>query len=303
MNAITSMTSKFRWGNSEAKKPIYWKSWARIWLKEGLAFLTSELLTWHFLQSRDGTGIYRGQSTAGKIFSHSHFMVALVGGRPSYLWLSLCEGRQVLDLGLRFRVGLAAPYTFGMTGWLPLPSSFRASGLRRYVILMAWLRILSSGRYGMASKASARIFFSLMKLMLFLGSPWVPRILSIRLYSTTQILENTWSRVVTEFYAKKWIRRQQVRNQPAIKGLIRYGIKYGNCPKSECFSGLRCMKSCLVCLHFTPVSGPSCQRVLCVGREMKLWGTACSDVPGSTKFEDYVQDLDGVGHQQEVSND
>ncbi|GAA0144626.1 hypothetical protein LIER_05022 [Lithospermum erythrorhizon] len=72
----------------------------------------------------------------GRYFRRSSFMHAKLGTNPSFGWRSLFEGRKVLTMGIRWRVGDGKEIDIWKDPWIPrtidfLPRGREAEGLRR----------------------------------------------------------------------------------------------------------------------------------------------------------------------------
>ncbi len=60
-----------------------------------------------------------------KYFPNTSFLEARLSGNASYIWRSICESRQVLRSGLRWRVGIGTSISVWNDAWLPCPSTFK----------------------------------------------------------------------------------------------------------------------------------------------------------------------------------
>ena len=61
----------------------------------------------------------------GNNFRNSDFLFAFVGLDPSFIWRSLLWGRELLSLGLRWRVGDGSKISVFKYPWIPFPSLFK----------------------------------------------------------------------------------------------------------------------------------------------------------------------------------
>lgn len=64
-----------------------------------------------------------------KYYPTCDFMKAELGSDPSYTWRSLLKGREVLELGTRFRIGDGSKISIWNDPWLPKPHHFKPFSL------------------------------------------------------------------------------------------------------------------------------------------------------------------------------
>jgi hypothetical protein len=60
-----------------------------------------------------------------KYFPHTSFLEAPIPGNASYIWRSICESRDVLHNGLRWRVGTGEKIKIWKDRWLPSPTTYK----------------------------------------------------------------------------------------------------------------------------------------------------------------------------------
>ena len=60
-----------------------------------------------------------------KYFPNTFFLEARLSGNVSYIWRSICESRQVLRSGIRWRVATGTGISVWNNAWLPCPSTFK----------------------------------------------------------------------------------------------------------------------------------------------------------------------------------
>ncbi|XVF37306.1 hypothetical protein REPUB_Repub19eG0134800 [Reevesia pubescens] len=127
------MLARFWWKHGNDNKGLHWFNWKKLCLPKsngGLGFRSLHhfnlaLLAkqgWRLLKNNDSLCFRVLQH---KYFPHSSFMDAKVGNNHSLSWRSLCEAREVLNLGLRWRVGIGDKVRVLEDPWNPRPWKFK----------------------------------------------------------------------------------------------------------------------------------------------------------------------------------
>ena len=106
---LTSMINKFWWGSGLDRNPIYWKCWEEICRKKSEGELgLRDLEAFNFaLLAKQGRRLVQHPNSLvarvlqGLYFRNSSVLETKLGSRPSYLWRSILEGHQLLQMGLR----------------------------------------------------------------------------------------------------------------------------------------------------------------------------------------------------------
>ncbi|PNY16580.1 ribonuclease H, partial [Trifolium pratense] len=130
---IEAMLAKFWWGTTEKQRKIHWVSWNKLGKaksKGGLGFRSFEDFNkallgkqcWRLLQNPDSL---LAKVFKSRYFPRSKFMDANVGYQPSYAWRSLCNSREVIDVGARWLIGNGKDVHIWNDKWLPAQDKFK----------------------------------------------------------------------------------------------------------------------------------------------------------------------------------
>ncbi|XP_075659063.1 uncharacterized protein LOC142628921 [Castanea sativa] len=125
---IEAMVKKFFWGQQGDKRKVHWVKWSELTkskLEGGLGFRELALFNdsllakqaWQLLHN-EGTLFYR--IFKARFFPNSSFMEAKELATGSYAWKSILKGREVIQLGARFRVGNGKSVKIWQHHWLPI---------------------------------------------------------------------------------------------------------------------------------------------------------------------------------------
>ena len=153
---INHMIARFWWGASTEGNKIHWLSWKKLCRPKsqgGLGFRDLELFNKALLAKQGWRIISNPDSLAckvlkGKYFNNGDFLSASVGSDPSFVWRSLMWGRDLLKLGLRWRIGDGSKVNIFENPWIPRPSLFRPVSPRTaYSPLLVKDLILPSGSW------------------------------------------------------------------------------------------------------------------------------------------------------------
>lgn len=100
-------------GSTEDKKKMHWKKWSFLCRPKELRGLNFRNFT-DFNQALVAKQIWRiinhldaliARVLKSIYFSDTSVMEADMGANPSYMWKSLLRGRELIKLGLRYRIG------------------------------------------------------------------------------------------------------------------------------------------------------------------------------------------------------
>lgn len=130
---ITRCFSQFWWGSSEEKKKIHWCKLSKLCLPKCLGGMNFRDLR-GFNQALIAKQVWRllihpnslaARFLASKYYWNDNILDANLGRKPSFLWRSLLWGRELLNLGLRFRVGNGRNISMFSDPWIPKESLFK----------------------------------------------------------------------------------------------------------------------------------------------------------------------------------
>lgn len=126
VDKIRAAIMRFWWGQKGDEKRTHWIRWEELcrpkW--EGglglrdLAIFNLSLLAkqdWRLL--KDG-GLLLARTLKARYFPHGNFQEATKGHNPSYTWLSILDGREVLEHGLVWVVGRGSEINIWRDPWL-----------------------------------------------------------------------------------------------------------------------------------------------------------------------------------------
>jgi hypothetical protein len=137
---ITSMVWKFWWGSKKGERKVAWVSWDSMTMpkyKGGLGFRDIEIFNLALLARQVWRILTKPTSLSARILKAMYFpdtdiLSAAVGPRASLKWCSLCEGREMLKIGLIRRIGDGASTKIWDDNWIP-----RDQGIHPYFCIAA----------------------------------------------------------------------------------------------------------------------------------------------------------------------
>ncbi|XP_060965559.1 uncharacterized protein LOC133034485 [Cannabis sativa] len=107
-NQLESMMANFWWGSSANNSKIHWK--ALLAKRAWRIFENPSTLLARVLKAR--------------YFKNGDFLSAAKGTLPSLTWQSICDGKELLNKGLRWKIGLGNMVRCGSDPWLPGNTTF-----------------------------------------------------------------------------------------------------------------------------------------------------------------------------------
>lgn len=123
---INSLLRKFWWGSKDGERKTAWVSWDEMTRPKrdgGLGFRDIELFNLALLARQAWRMLTNPDSISAQVLKavyvlEGNILTAAVGSRPSIVWRSICEGRDVLKLGVIRRIGDGKETQF-FDNWLP----------------------------------------------------------------------------------------------------------------------------------------------------------------------------------------
>ncbi|XP_062028650.1 uncharacterized protein LOC133744575 [Rosa rugosa] len=128
-----SKVSKFWWGKGGETRGIHWCSWDKLCKRKdegGLGFRDLQAFNQAML-AKTVWRIFWGKRSLvssllqAKYFPDTCFLNARLGRTPSAIWRGILWGRQVIELGTRWRIGDGRRVSIMSDKWLPCPVNFK----------------------------------------------------------------------------------------------------------------------------------------------------------------------------------
>lgn len=126
------LMARYQWGSLQSEQKIHWKAWKDISVPKsegGLGFrkfsqYNQALLAKQALRILQNPNSLVSQILQAKYFINSGFLDAKEGNCPSLTWRSICWGKDLLNWGLRKRIGNGQNINAIRDPWIPRPPSF-----------------------------------------------------------------------------------------------------------------------------------------------------------------------------------
>ncbi|KAF7810509.1 reverse transcriptase [Senna tora] len=132
---LDAVVAKFWWGGKEGEGRIHWQAWSKLTKSKnegGMGFREFEAfnnallekLAWRLLVNPNELW---DKVIKGIYFPHSDFLFANKGSRASWGWSSILAGREILKLGVGWRLGNGEKIKVWNNKWLPSLKGFQLS--------------------------------------------------------------------------------------------------------------------------------------------------------------------------------
>ncbi|CAL9026263.1 unnamed protein product [Prunus brigantina] len=130
---LNGIMARFWWAKAKDKRGIHWVKWEMLCKSKfagGLGFRDLAAFNQALLAKQCWRIFQTPESLVARIFRARYhpsvpFLEARVGTNPSFIWRSLHWGKELLNKGLRWRVGNGESIKVYTDKWLPVPSLFR----------------------------------------------------------------------------------------------------------------------------------------------------------------------------------
>ncbi|KAH9725922.1 putative reverse transcriptase/RNA-dependent DNA polymerase [Citrus sinensis] len=125
--------ASFWWGSSRDHKSIHWSKWNNLCQAKsrgGLGFRNLSSFNQALVAKQSWRIIQEPESLVTRVlkaryFKNSSLMQARLGSYPSFIWRSILWGRNVLEKGLRWRIGNGEQLLVYQSQWIPRPITFQ----------------------------------------------------------------------------------------------------------------------------------------------------------------------------------
>ncbi|KAK3219971.1 hypothetical protein Dsin_013941 [Dipteronia sinensis] len=126
------LSARFWWGTGTDKRNLHWGSWRKLCCSKnggGLGFRDLTIFNKVLLAKQVWRLIHQPNTLAGKVLKQRYFpdssvMEVSCGNSSSFLWKSLMWGREIIEVGARWRIGSGSSVRIYKDRWIPKPSSF-----------------------------------------------------------------------------------------------------------------------------------------------------------------------------------
>ena len=124
---LNSMVSKFWWGQQSGRDKIHWLEWGKLCKAKdggGLGFRDLHLFNLALLAKQGWRLVQNPHSLVARVlkakyYPSTSFLNAKLGHNPSFTWRSIWNSREVLQLGLQWRVGDRKHISIWDDWWIP----------------------------------------------------------------------------------------------------------------------------------------------------------------------------------------
>ena len=130
---LSSLVSKFWWGQKSDERKIPWVSWDKLCKSKnegGMGFRDLKAFNlallakqgWRLLQNTNSLFHHVFQA---KYFAGRSFLDAQIGKRPSYAWRSIMAAKSVVEDGIRWSIGNGESVLIWQDKWIPKPDTYK----------------------------------------------------------------------------------------------------------------------------------------------------------------------------------
>ncbi|KAK3225296.1 hypothetical protein Dsin_005158 [Dipteronia sinensis] len=130
---IHRLCAKFWWGSTDTERKLHWCSWSKLCESKdngGYGFKDLSLFNQAMLAKQCWRLIKYPNSLAarvikGRYFPSGNFLEAENCSYGSFIWRSLLRGREIIEVGSRWRIGSRSSVLIYSDMWIPRPFSFK----------------------------------------------------------------------------------------------------------------------------------------------------------------------------------
>lgn len=184
-NKLDTLSRNFWWKGNPEDRGVCWVAWDKMSCSKaegGMGFrnyraFNEALLakqSWRLLMNPQS---YWSRILKGIYFPNSSFLQASRGGHPSWAWLSILHGRDLLSKGLRWQVQDGASINFWDDRWIPSLQNFQIQTAKPPNSTIQWVADVINARTGKwdAQKLASEVSFSDLDAILSISLPIIKR--------------------------------------------------------------------------------------------------------------------------------
>ena len=130
---LSSMISKFWWGQKSDEQKIFWVSWDKLCKSKdagGMGFRDLKAFNlallakqgWRLLQNTNSLFHHVFQA---KYFASRSFLEAQLSKRPSFAWQSIMVAKSMVEDGIRWSIGNGDKVRIWNDKWIPNPETYK----------------------------------------------------------------------------------------------------------------------------------------------------------------------------------